>query len=1010
MRSVTANAQAVLDQRLGSEWMVILEVEWVEGTVLRYTDQRGVLENVSPVIVEMGGFDGSMMLSGSGDSQDLSVTLDDIDGHLRSLYNSYDIHKRPASVYMLPKGLPLDDKILVFQGEIVTPMQWAESQRTMSFNILSKLEEVEVGFSMEEGDFPNIPDEALGKAWPLVFGQVCHLPAVKVRAPRRGILQSGEGIIDFTLDERICQALQIQCPSVSTGTQQTILRSGNNVYTTTEEETFGPDLECVNRRFGELCQLRDMLNQQLAYQHTTMNIYNGISFPQNQSVEIYVNGAIFTGVFSANSFAISNRLHPDYNTWAHQPCVRVPVEVTYGMLLGYAQIGDETANTGGYWLVSHGGAPGSGLQQATWVPANQGASFWANQNQQQAFDSCEAAFVAVPGMVGGPKDSWAYYDALRANDFFWAPSGSEVYMESESEILYIVSLLPGTVDGVAAYRTASNGIKYLTEVPSDYYTVYETDYQGYQVVEIGLNKALGLYDDGWDEQLYVSFTSSVGPNPCDIIEWLIGKYTNMTIDSASFASVKAALAKYPANRAVLERPDVFDIINDLAYQSRCAVYYRNNVVYIKYLSTEPASERTLTESDILHETFVESLSDTNDIYTTHDCVWQKAGATLTDQDRVEEKIILKYNVSKYGTNILSTDYHWYNIYDNVLKSATFWLIRKACSWKMVEFELPIKHMDLDVGDCVTLDVAQFGPAVKVVIEKLTIDPDDNKVKLSCWTPVRVGETEEYQWAWPALKSQTAVWPLPGDTNGGGGYNFTVEPPEGHILLGGSHRDDQLIISSGDLHPSDLDDYLQVPFCEVSDYVNFNEPDPILAVRDIATSAARQNIESAVSGGSPVGNANTSSKAETGEKECGSGDGCNYKVTITWHTSAAQGQATALGGATKDGTCGGPCVCKGGCPSCFGPIWNVCHSFGSAGGAHAFQARTHQDYGARSNGWWECNETRALQIVASNGEQDSDDCEDIGDAEPANDGTTPIAEYKRPSGTTGAEPNDPIYEV
>ena len=70
---------------------------------------------------------------------------------------------------------------------------------------------------MEEGDFPLIPPDALGKAWPLVFGSVCDVAAVQVRAPRCGTLAEGEGIHDYTLESRICQARYIQCANVPLG-------------------------------------------------------------------------------------------------------------------------------------------------------------------------------------------------------------------------------------------------------------------------------------------------------------------------------------------------------------------------------------------------------------------------------------------------------------------------------------------------------------------------------------------------------------------------------------------------------------------------------------------------------------------------------------------------------------------------------------------------------------------------------------------------------------------------
>lgn len=975
MRTLTANASAKLAQTKGTEWIVVLEVEWADNGHIYYTDQA--FPGCQPKVLALGGFDTSMQLEGSGDSQQLNIVLDDTDGSVREIYNSRDIHKRPASVYMVEKNTSLDDKVLVFKGELVTPIEWDESQRSASFSIMSKLDSVQVGFSMEEGDFPNIPDEALGKAWPLVFGQVCHLPAVKVRAPRRGYLQGGVGIHDFTLEPRICQALQIQCPSQSTGTSNTYTQGANNTWTQSSQKTIGPDLECVNRRFGEICRLRDLLQQQLAYEYDEFEVYNGTAFPQNERVTIFIDNATFNGTFNGNTFTVCSRQHPEWATFNHVACRQVPTEPSYGITYAVAQIGGTGCNSaGGSWSVQNAG--GRAIR-ATWIPSDASTSFYPNQSQAQAFQSCDEALVATPGMVGGPKDSWAYYDEMEESSFFWAPAGSEVYMESESEILYIVSLLPGTVDGVAAFRQAPNGFRYLTAVPESYYTVYETDYDGYQVVELGLNKALALYNDQWDDQLYVSFTSSVGPNPCDIIEWLVNKYTDLTVDAASFATVKSYLQNYPTNFYVLDRSDVYDLINNIAYQSRCAVFVRNDVLYIKYLSIEPTSERTISESDILAGTFTEFLSETEDVYTTHNITWQKGGAAVREDLDNERELILKYNVKKYGTVESNWNYFCLNHGDLVMKTGTFWLIRKANSWKKAKFKLPFRHLDLDVGDCITLNVEQFGSPVKCVIESMNLNPDDYTIDVVVWSPVRAGETSEFYWAWPAAKSCAAVWPLAGDTNGGGGYAFTVSPPIGHILLGGAHRDDQRVISAGQRHPSDLCDVAPEIICELSDYLNFDEIEPEILAKEIAQSAARQANETQMSGGGNAGGSETKKRSIDG---CGKGAGCNYKVNVTWHRSAAQGQAKPLGGAKPGGPCGGPCECLGGCPTCYGPIWIVCHTFGATFSALQFASYMKSMYGPNDDGWWECNQVGVLYAKVSDGTHSgpgSEDCASISDS-------------------------------
>jgi|GEM_PF-2367174 len=1017
MRTVTSSAQNLLDTLQGTELMALVHIEWSEGGGIYYSDQE--LTGAMPLILELGGFDGSMMLSGSSDSQELNLVLDDIDGHIRTIYNSMDIHKRPVSVYLLHKGLPLSDKILVFKGEIVTPIEWDEANRSVSLNVLSKLKEKQIGFSMEEGDFPNIPEEALGKPWPLVFGDVCHIPAVKVRAPRRGYLETGVGIHDFTLEPRICQAIKIQCPSQSTGNQSILQQGANNTWTSATQKTIGPDLECVNRRFGEICKLKDLLDQQLAYERKSFTVYNGVSFPQGEEVTIFVDAATFHGTFSGNVFSVIWQKHPEFDTFNHVACRDVP-SLGYGTVLGKPQIGGTgCTSSGGYWFAHDTGVPGgANASSATWIPNAEGTAFTPNQTNEQAFQSCDEALVSTPALVGGPKTSWEYYDKMEASDFFWAPAGSEVYMEAESEVLYIVSLIPGVVNNVAAFRNAPNGFRYLTEVPTDRYTVYETDYQGYNVVEIGLDRELSKYVDsttheseGWEDQLYVSFTSTVGGNPCDIIEWLVNKYTDLTIDPTSFASVSNYLTNYPTNFYTTDRPDVYDLINDIAYQSRCAVYVRNDVMYIKYLALEPTSVRTIDTSDILFGSFKESISQTEDVYTTHNIKWQKAGASVRDDYDVEQKLILKYNVDKYGTVKEDWTYQCLNIYDLVLKTGTFWLIRKANSWKKISFDLPIKHLDLDVLDAITVDIPSFSATpVKCVIESVNVNPDDNKVSLVCWTPLRAGETTPYYWAWPSQQSRYQIWPLPGDTHGGGGYNFEVYPPEGHLLLGGAHDDDQLIISSGDLHPSDLDDTAPSVTCDISDYLNFNEKPPVIVAKEIAQSAARQSNENAMTGGGNAGGSGSKKQTLDG---CGVGNGCNYRVKVNWHKSESQGQAGPSGGAKHGGPCGGPCRCVGGCPSCYGPIWTVCHTFGSANGARAAANYFMSAYGS-PDGWWECEQVGVLQASASDGTHGEDtfgQCPSVNDAASggdSNEGKDTLQQKGEPTGTNGDEPDDPLY--
>ena len=59
----------------------------------------------------------------------------------------------------------------------------------------SQIEDKEIGFSAEEGKFPYIPSDLVGKAWPMVFGTVYDYPALHIPFGVSGITLQGVGIL-----------------------------------------------------------------------------------------------------------------------------------------------------------------------------------------------------------------------------------------------------------------------------------------------------------------------------------------------------------------------------------------------------------------------------------------------------------------------------------------------------------------------------------------------------------------------------------------------------------------------------------------------------------------------------------------------------------------------------------------------------------------------------------------------------------------------------------------------
>lgn len=899
-----------LNKRFGTEPLVIVEIEWAEGTTIAYSDRKlNGQPYPYPSVLSISNFQTSLVVSGAADSRNASITLRDTDGKIKEILNTHDIHLRPVKIYLGFQGLPVTEKALMFEGLINSPISWDEGSRSLSFDVFSKLEDAQAGFTMDDGDFPNIPASDLNKAWPLPFGTTCAQPAVRVTSTLKGTLATGQGVPDPTLSERLCQAYFLVCPDKPVRTTESVpvdetvpgninivtfgggLESNSQLgvsqYTpspTAKVEEAIPDQACLIRRFNEICDLLVQLQEQHVYVNDVLTILDGENFPQGESIVLRVKDVKLFGVMNGNQFTVKNMRHPASDEIQNPPCKFIE-----DATIGYSRR----------------------VTLSTPLP--------------RTVEECYAAETTfVPDIEGGSGASWEYYNTFEGSRFIWLEPGSDVFLEDASEVIYIVSLLPGDVLQVAANRQIGDA-EVLSEVPASYYSVHEVDYGDYQVVELHLPKDLSLYEgENWSDELFVSFTSSVGPNPVEVITWLVEKYTSYQIDPVSFGSVFASLQNYPANFRIVDRRSVFQLIQDIAFQFRCAVVIRDNVLFLTYLAKEPTAVKTLTESDILSNSFLFTHTPTEDLVTQSEVTWRFAGQ--------ENKFAVKHNIGKYGSIVEEYDYYTQNTFSTILKSATFWAIRRSNTWRYVEFSTPVKHLDLDIYDCVELDIGQF-PTTKVVIESTDYDIDSNTIRFKAWTPILSGTTQPYFWAWPALQAAGSEFPLPGeDASLGDGLNLHVTPPEGHPLRAGYAEGAARLNTAGDPYPSDLDDVF-----------------PEVDCTGVTDTEIQEQLEPDITPFEPLAEDNFVDRlkdlerpfipncSNDEERECRStydnslGDGnCVYRVKVTYLQTISQ---------VKRKSSAPPDVCGSTAPGepCVFTTYTDCHLFNTIPDAEAFRA-------------------------------------------------------------------------
>lgn len=768
VRVISANAQTQLDQNLGTEPIIIIEIQWVDGgSIYTYSDKD--LGGTEGRILEVSGLDNTTVVQGvssgtAGESQAISITVDDTDGSIKQIIDSHDIHKEPAWVYQSFQGLDhTTDKFLIFKGQISSPIQWNEGDRTVSFDILTRIEDAEVGFSMEEGDFDYVPEELVGQPWPLVFGTVVTCPALKTRTPRRGRLVTGFGIRDFMLAPKKEQASLVCCPWRFVGFRSFYEASASGgpwgVGRLVIQPVYEKDVRCECKKRAIQCEMDLKTAAQAQFEYGTVQIVDGDKFPQGQYIILDIQGARIGGRFNGTEesptdiFTIANRIHPK----------RVNGEVTVPKIQGFGCDPRPTGN-------ENSADQGVGTQVCI-LPSDCGG--WGS-----TFGS--ANIIQDTGQTK-EQVAWNYLSTFREAGFFWAEPGSEVTLVGDNEIVYIVNLLPATVHQIKAWRTFSaSNLRQLTNVPQEYYTTRLSDFNGYTTTEVVFDRPLSSRGEGWEDDIFVTQTSSVGPNPVDIMEWLITKYTSFSWD-ATFADVKTKVDNYPMNFMVPGRKNILTLLQEMAWQGRMAMLLRNDEFGLVYLSEEPDEDGTITESDVLANSLVLDHTNTEELVTKFVAEWRPE-CHLEDP----YKVILRYNVRRYGTQEETFDFYCYNIQELVIKSATFWLIRMANTWRKIICKTPVNKLALETLDGVFVTLADIADEeIKCRVENATYNSDDHTIDFVLQTPVRSGEKTAFPFHYPANISIEELHPTIEDLRfgnaGGSGPNVDVTAPEGHVL-------------------------------------------------------------------------------------------------------------------------------------------------------------------------------------------------------------------------------------
>lgn len=826
VRQISANSLAQLAQTHGGEPITLLQIDWQdEATPKWYGDRSIESENVPGKILQVGTLDNVVGISNNNSSQQITVTLDDVDGSIKAIFDNTDIHKRTARVYQWFDGLDFSDKFLLFAGKISSPIIWDERARSVEFTIISQLEDKEVGFSPEEGQFEWLPSAMVGKPWPMIFGTVVESPALQMNDAVTGTTLCGVGVI-AGLDYLSSTPLFSNGSNADLSIYKTLAQITNQInhlecvrfcwyFSSLDKKKATAALEQINDLRGQSHAVIEQEARKAACVHwqrqkqiadanskglgcNPIRILGGEDFLQGVTLVIEINGALFTGYFSGQNFYIERRIWQDGENEARSQS-------------------DDLSETCPF-SQSQSGFILTRFDYRTPVPCGSG---------NLGFNTCECRtygyISSAVGRVSRTSDN-------SISQQFWAEPGATVRMYGSEPITYIVAALytynPGTVLAVKAYKEFP-GERRLVDVPSSYYTIRNVDYGTLKTVQIVTHRPLSSYSEqGWTNDLYVTFRShsAVGPDMIDTLIYIIDHFTDLTYDYDSFEDARIKLEPFPVNFPVLERKNTVQILQEIAFQARCALWLSNGKFYIKYLPEEPGSVDTITVSDIDAERGVQTeLTTTEDLVTKMKIGWRmrwSPGITDREKDKSEQTIILRHNVNRYGIQSEDFDWYIYNQPDIIYKAATFWLIQKSNSWKRIRFSTFLNKLNLETFDCVTLNFSQgyvANGAIKALVEEATYNSETNLIDFVCIVPVKAGQMEKYDWFWPAGLSFSLTWPPPdeiaaGDAGGGGeGMDASGALPIGFfenwgddiVIVGGPNVVYRQQSDWGDRHPTDV---------------------------------------------------------------------------------------------------------------------------------------------------------------------------------------------------------------
>jgi hypothetical protein len=743
-KTLTATAITSSTTALGTDPWIIAKIDWPSGTIY-YGDKTKTIGAISVVgaITDFAELQHSIRTNVLGEYAAFTITLSDHDGTLKTIYNGDTTANVKATIYQHFEGNASTDLVELSRGA-VRDCTWDEGERILKVDIETVMYSGIIGYKITETTHADISDSAVGSVIPMCFGSVLHVPAIyAIKAPRATVSEkfSYYDVDSFKVDvdpDRLPSDVEITVRIGPLRTTGSII--GDTFYITAWNLPYYTDITPVsyigpntymNRRDVTVLP---MSNNKYTNMYFLLEDSSGKQFVNKciGQVKYTMAGGLEGVVCFMQKYWYNNYedrfivVNDTYTVKEVAPCVRLSWPAYSTELI----LTESTRDTGPNYT---------------------------------ALTSTFGYNIPAGGMVMA--------SVANRKDITILQSAKVVLERDDTSDYYFCNLYPSArIAGVYAFRDdAVTGMKIFAVVPSSYYTKHlNMSVDGNSITALEFVEPLEFKNEGWDTQIFVSMQSSKGNNTADILKFLINTYSTITADSTSFATVAAKLGAYPSNFALFEQHDTINICEDIAWQARCALIIRGDIVYITYLSETKTPSFTADEDNTEYKTLQMSQTSFNDLKTKINCNWRRSYAGLDgvyklnsykfnwratrytqgDKDlrmliqysyaqlptkavNSEHELVYMQNTDTYGLFEDSWDFFIYNHEILVKKSLAWWGSKRANMWRKFTSRHFLEALPAEVFDTIAYDVAQIGGnIVHGMVTQMSQNTDDNSISIT----------------------------------------------------------------------------------------------------------------------------------------------------------------------------------------------------------------------------------------------------------------------------------------